>query len=126
MCLRRLLLGGSGLGSPDLGRRRHLLGALGATDGADTGNSLLAEVSTVAVLGSVVGDTLVDPRKRGISTARSDADGMCPETPHLLAVGGVRAPSDGVDALSRLLGLARSLGDEDNAALLGGLDTNSL
>lgn len=48
------------------------------------------------------------------------------ESSNLLAVGGVRGPRHGVDALSRTLRLSGSLGDEDDAALLGGLHTNSL
>lgn len=62
--LLRVLLGGlAGLGTTGLLGRSVLLGLLGAADGAHTGNSLLAEIGAVAVLGSLVGDTLVDPAR---------------------------------------------------------------
>lgn len=62
--LLRVLLGGlAGLGAAGLLGRKVLLGLLGTTDGAHTGNGLLAEVSAVAVLGSLVGNTLVDPAR---------------------------------------------------------------
>lgn len=46
---------------PQLRWRSVLLWPLRQTDGAGTGNSLRAKVSTVAVLGGVAGDGLVDP-----------------------------------------------------------------
>lgn len=55
------LLSLAGLGATGLLGGSVLLGELRATDGAHTGNSLLADVSTVAVLGGLVGNTLVDP-----------------------------------------------------------------
>lgn len=51
----------SGLGTPGLPGGSLLLSLLGAADGADTGNSILADISTVSVLGGLAGDTLVDP-----------------------------------------------------------------
>lgn len=50
-----------GLGAAGLAGSGLLLSLLGATDGRDTGNGLLAEVSTVTVLGGLGGNTLVDP-----------------------------------------------------------------
>ena len=55
-------LGGlAGLGATELLGGSILLGDLGAADSADAGNGLLADVSAVAVLGGLVGNTLVDP-----------------------------------------------------------------
>lgn len=54
--LRRL---GSSLLATDLLLRGGLLLLLGLADGGDTGDSSLAQVSAVAVLGSLVGDGLV-------------------------------------------------------------------
>ena len=58
------LLSLAGLSATGLLGRSILLGELGATDGADTGNGLLAEISTVVVLSSLVGNTLVDPEEQ--------------------------------------------------------------
>lgn len=57
------LFGLAGLGATGLLGRSILLGKLGAANGADTGDGLLTEISTVVVLGGLVGDTLVDPRE---------------------------------------------------------------
>lgn len=55
-------LGGlAGSGAAGLGGRGLLLGLLGAAEGAHAGDGLLADVSAVAVLGGLAGDTLVDP-----------------------------------------------------------------
>lgn len=56
------LLGGlAGSGAAGLGGGGLLLGLLGAAEGAHAGDGLLADISTVAVLGGLAGDTLVDP-----------------------------------------------------------------
>lgn len=56
------LLGGlAGLSTTGLGGGGLLLGLLGAADGAHTGNGLLADISAVAVLGGLAGNTLEDP-----------------------------------------------------------------
>lgn len=55
------LLSLAGLGTTGLLGGSVLLGELRATDGAHAGNGLLTDVSTVAVLGGLVGNTLVDP-----------------------------------------------------------------
>jgi len=71
------LLSLAGLSTTGLLGGGILLGLLGATDGADTGNGLLAEVSTVAVLGSLVGNTLVDPRVGGESVSMPYIHSSC-------------------------------------------------
>lgn len=59
-----VLLGGlTGLGATGLLGRSLLLSLLRAADGADTSDSLLTEIGTVVVLGSLVGNTLVDPAR---------------------------------------------------------------
>lgn len=62
------LLGGlgslAGLGAAELLGGGILLGELGAADSADAGDGLLTDISTVAILGGLVGNTLVDPVKR--------------------------------------------------------------
>lgn len=71
----RRLLGGSGLlglGTTGLGLGGRLGLALGAADGRDTLDSGLTEVGTVAVLGSLVGNSLVgavETRQVSISTS---------------------------------------------------------
>lgn len=60
--LLRLLLGGlPGLSATGLLGGGLLLGLLGTTDGADAGNGVFADISAVAVLSGLAGDTLVDP-----------------------------------------------------------------
>lgn len=60
--LLRLLLGGlPGLSAAGLLGGGLLLGLLGTTDGADAGNGVFADISAVAVLSGLAGDTLVDP-----------------------------------------------------------------
>jgi len=54
------LLGGLGFGGP-----------LGAEDGAGAGNSGLAEVGAVAVLGSLAGNSLVGPARVNTSASRA-------------------------------------------------------
>lgn len=62
MDLLRLLSGGLlGLSTPGLLGGSVLLGLLRAADGTDTGNGVLTDISTVAVLSGDVGNTLVDP-----------------------------------------------------------------
>lgn len=58
------LLSLAGLSATGLLGRSILLGELGATDSADTGDGLLTEISTVVVLSSLVGNTLVDPEEQ--------------------------------------------------------------
>lgn len=96
------LLSLAGLSATGLLSRSILLGELGAADGADTGDGLLAEISTVAVLSSLVGNTLVD-----------------------LAGGGAGTVGHSDHALSGLLGVAGLLGDHGNT-VLSSLDTDSL
>jgi hypothetical protein len=59
------LLGGlgslAGLGAAELLGGSILLGELGAANSADASDGLLADISTVTVLGGLVGNTLVDP-----------------------------------------------------------------
>lgn len=57
--LRRL----PGLGTTELLQGSIVLGLLRAADGTHAGNSLFAEVSTVAMLGGLVGNTLVDTER---------------------------------------------------------------
>jgi hypothetical protein len=57
----RRLLGGLGLVSAELGLGLGLDGSLGSADGRDTLDSGLAEVRSVAVLGGLVGNSLVGP-----------------------------------------------------------------
>ena len=59
--LFRLLGGLLGLLTPKLRGGRVLLGLLRTADGADAGNGVFANVTTVAVLSSEVGNTLVNP-----------------------------------------------------------------
>lgn len=61
--LLRLLLGLSGFSTAGLLSGSLLLGLLGAANGADAGDSVLTDISAVAVLGSLVGNTLVDPMR---------------------------------------------------------------
>lgn len=58
---RSFLSGLLGLGSSELLCGSILLGLLCAADGADTGDGVLTEVSTVAILCSLIGNALVDP-----------------------------------------------------------------
>lgn len=97
------LLSLAGLSTTGLLGGGILLGLLGATDGADTGNGLLAKVSTVAVLGSLVGNTLVD-----------------------LAGGSVGAVVDGDEVLAGLVGVAGLLGGHGDTTVLSTLDTDGL
>jgi len=72
--LLRILLGGlAGLNTTGLGGGGVLLGLLRAADGAHTSNGLLAKIGTVTVLGSLVGNTLVDLAGRGLG-AIGDGD----------------------------------------------------
>lgn len=59
--LLRLLSGLLGLLATELLGGSVLLGPLGTTDGTDTGDSVLTDVTTVAVLSSDASNTLVDP-----------------------------------------------------------------
>lgn len=59
--LRRLLSGLPSLVTPELRGGSVLLGLLRTADGTDTGNSVLTDVTTVAVLSAEVGNALVDP-----------------------------------------------------------------
>lgn len=56
-----------GLLATELGLSSLLDGALGAADGRDTLDGVLAEVSTVARLGGLVGNSLVGPRFANMS-----------------------------------------------------------
>lgn len=64
------LLGGlAGSGAAGLGGRSLLLGLLGAAEGAHTSDGFLADISAVAVLGGLAGDTLVDPTSHTLRSA---------------------------------------------------------
>lgn len=74
--LRRGLLSGLlGLGSAELLRGSVLLGLLRAADGADTGNGILTEVTTVAMLSGLIGNALVDPLRK---KEESSSQLICP------------------------------------------------
>lgn len=63
--MERHLRGGlsslASLGAAGLLSRGFLLGELGTADSADASDGLLAEVSAVTLLGSLVGNSLEDP-----------------------------------------------------------------
>ena len=124
--LLRALLGSlAGLDTAGLAGRSVLLGLLGAANGADAGNGLLANVGTVAVLGSLVGNTLVNPGGLELDSfiprQRRHLYKIC-----LLASGALGAVVNGDGVLAGLLGVAGLLGDHINTTVLGGLDTNGL
>lgn len=124
--LLRALLGSlAGLDATGLAGRSVLLGLLGAANGAHTGDGLLANVGTVAVLGSLVGNTLVDPGglelESLITRQRNHLGAIC-----LLASGALGAVVDSNGVLTGLLGVAGLLGDHVNTTVLGSLDTNGL
>lgn len=60
-CLLGLLSRLASLSAAGLRSGGLLLGLLRLANSAHTGNSLLAEVGTVVLLGGLVGNTLVDP-----------------------------------------------------------------
>ena len=136
ICLSRLGRGLLGRVAAQLGLRSLLGGALGALDGRDTLNGVLAEVGTVASLGGLVGNGLVGPvLKHHVSLIFSVLS--C-----LLASPRIRPPREfSVHSLAgrlvaRDLSLGESLGGlgrvldglaEDSETTVGvGDDTNSL
>lgn len=110
--------------SPEFLGRRVLLGSLRVADGTDSGHSVCAEVGAVPVLRGPVCDALVDPSTVSISfpfiRRVSDKIGC------LLAGGGVGSVDDGDEVLRGLVGVARLLSQDSNAAVLSGHDTDSL
>jgi hypothetical protein len=74
--IRLLLLSSLGLSTTELGGRGILLGLLRAAEGADTGDSDLAQVGTVSALSSVAGNALVDP-KMAVLVSNCRHDTMC-------------------------------------------------
>jgi len=137
MDLLRLLSGGLlGLSTPGLPGRGLLLGLLRAADGADTGNSVLTDVTTVVVLSGDVGNTLVDPDLQSAmsdtsrfstrSSAMAQISSMRISGVCLLAGGGLGAVVHVNEGLSGLLGSAGLLSGDSNAAVLGALNTNCL
>lgn len=70
LCRCRLLLRSlPGLSTPELPRRGLLLRALRLADSANASNSILTDISAVAVLRGLVGDALVDPIDDPIRTS---------------------------------------------------------
>lgn len=123
--LLRLLSSLTGLDTTGLLNRSILLGELRAADGAHTGNSLLTDISTVAVLGGLIGDTLVDPERVISIGHKTNTLVISGCEVHLLAGGSAGAVGHGDQVLSGLLGVAGLLGG-DGDTVLGGLDTDSL
>lgn len=115
-----LLATGLGLGS-------FFDGALGAADGGDTLNGVLAKVRTVAGLGGLVGNSLVDPRFEATSAR------FCSMSPayitmcqHSLA-GRLGARDVGLgESLGGLGRVLDGLAQNGNTALLAGNDTDGL
>lgn len=126
-----VLLGGlAGLSAAGLLGRKVLLGLLGATDGAHTGNGLLAEVSAVTVLGSLVGNALVDPAHHILwsipHVSNTTMSGRARSRDCLLAGAGLGAVGHSDRVLAGLLGVAGLLGSHRNAAVLGSLHADGL
>lgn len=92
-----------GLGTPDLSGLALLDGLLRLADGGGASDGVLAEIGTVVAVGGRLNDGVV-----GLAGASAGADG------------------GGLDVRGGLVGLAVLLGQEDNATLLTGLDTDGL
>jgi hypothetical protein len=94
---------GLGLSTPDLGGLALLDGLLRLADGGGAGDGVLAEIGAVVAVGGRLDDGGV-----GLAGASAGADGGL------------------LDVRGGLVALAGLLGQEDNATLLAGLDTNGL
>lgn len=132
--LRRGLSGLAGLGTTELLGRGVLLGLLRTADSAHTSDSLLAEISAVAILGRLVGNTLVDPAKShsvdqyhlflsNVMLYRAD---IRTSRDSLLAGGGAGTVGHRNLVLAGLLGVAGLLGGNGNGTVLIALDTDGL